>query len=190
MPAGSGRPAQGWVSPSTPSAASAGRSRASTKASVISADAVPSASTPRTAGRLKSRGRGRVRASSVAAATDSRSQADPAGESAANRWVLSAAPSWTDSMAARATRGAGTGPVNVRATSASIGRLCAYCSRIVDMEKLRALVELDRLGTMTEVARVTGYGTSAVSQQLAALERQGGARLVEAEGRRGPLPPA
>ena len=58
------------------------------------------------------------------------------------------------------------------------------------MEKLRALVELDRLGTMAEVARVTGYGTSAVSQQLAALERQVGATLLEAVGRRVRLTPA
>lgn len=58
------------------------------------------------------------------------------------------------------------------------------------MDKLRALVELDRLGTMTEVARATGYGTSAVSQQLAALERQVGAPLLEAVGRRVRLTPA
>ena len=58
------------------------------------------------------------------------------------------------------------------------------------MEKLRALVELDRLGTMTAVARATGYGTSAVSQQLAALERQVGTPLLEASGRRVRLTPA
>lgn len=54
----------------------------------------------------------------------------------------------------------------------------------MDTEKLRALVELERLGTMTAVARRTGYGVSAVSQQLAALERQVGAPLLEATGRR------
>ena len=54
----------------------------------------------------------------------------------------------------------------------------------MDIEKLRALVELSRLGTMTAVGRATGYGTSAVSQQLAALERQVGTRLVQADGRR------
>jgi len=36
---------------------------------------------------------------------------------------------------------------------------------------LRALVELHRRGTMRAVAEATGYGTSAVSAQLAALER-------------------
>jgi DNA-binding transcriptional LysR family regulator len=61
---------------------------------------------------------------------------------------------------------------------------------MIDVEKLRALVELSRLGTMTAVATATGYGTSAVSQQLAALERQVGAPLLESEGRRVRLTPA
>jgi DNA-binding transcriptional LysR family regulator len=60
----------------------------------------------------------------------------------------------------------------------------------MDLDKLRTLVELSRLGTMTAVAAATGYGTSAVSQQLAALERQTGTRLIEAEGRRVRLTPA
>jgi DNA-binding transcriptional LysR family regulator len=60
----------------------------------------------------------------------------------------------------------------------------------MDMDKLRALVELSRLGTMTAVAASTGYGTSAVSQQLAALERQVGTRLLESQGRRVRLTPA
>ncbi|MBA2516307.1 MAG: LysR family transcriptional regulator [Solirubrobacterales bacterium] len=60
----------------------------------------------------------------------------------------------------------------------------------MDILKLRALVELSRLGTMTEVARVTGYGTSAVSQQLASLERQAGVPLLETSGRRVRLTPA
>lgn len=60
----------------------------------------------------------------------------------------------------------------------------------MDIEKLRALVELSRLGTMAAVAEATGYGTSAVSQQLAALERQAGAPLLEATGRRVRLTPA
>ena len=59
-----------------------------------------------------------------------------------------------------------------------------------DLEKLNALVELDRLETMAAVADATGYGTSAVSQQLAALERQAGVRLLEASGRRVRLTPA
>jgi len=60
----------------------------------------------------------------------------------------------------------------------------------MDTDKLRALVELSRLGTMTAVAQATGYGTSAVSHQLAALERQAGVLLLEADGRRVRLTPA
>ncbi|MET3803320.1 DNA-binding transcriptional LysR family regulator [Nakamurella sp. UYEF19] len=54
----------------------------------------------------------------------------------------------------------------------------------MDLDKLRALVELSRLRTMTAVAEATGFGTSTVSQQLSALERQCGVPLLEAEGRR------
>jgi len=60
----------------------------------------------------------------------------------------------------------------------------------VDLRKLRVLVELSRLGTMSAVAQATGYGTSAVSQQLAALEREAGVPLLEAAGRRVRLTPA
>ena len=60
----------------------------------------------------------------------------------------------------------------------------------MDLDKLRTLVELERLGTMTRVAAATGYGTSAVSQQLAALERQTGTTLFESQGRRVRLTPA
>ena len=60
----------------------------------------------------------------------------------------------------------------------------------MDLEKLRALVELSRVGTMAAVATATGYGTSAVSQQLAALERQVGVPLLEAAGRGVRLTPA
>ena len=60
----------------------------------------------------------------------------------------------------------------------------------MDLRRLRVLVELSRLGTMSAVAQATGYGTSAVSQQLAALEREAGVPLLEAAGRRGRLTPA
>jgi DNA-binding transcriptional LysR family regulator len=43
---------------------------------------------------------------------------------------------------------------------------------------------------MSAVAEASGYGTSAVSQQLAALERQAGVPLLEANGRRVRLTPA
>jgi DNA-binding transcriptional LysR family regulator len=48
---------------------------------------------------------------------------------------------------------------------------------------LGALVELHRRGTMRAVAEATGYGTSAVSAQLAALQRDLGVDLVERAGR-------
>jgi len=48
---------------------------------------------------------------------------------------------------------------------------------------LGVLVELQRRGTMRAVARATGYGTSAVSAQLAALERDVGVALLERVGR-------
>jgi DNA-binding transcriptional LysR family regulator len=60
----------------------------------------------------------------------------------------------------------------------------------VDIRKIKILVSLSRLGTMSAVARATGYGTSAVSQQLAALEREAGVPLLEAAGRRVRLTPA
>jgi DNA-binding transcriptional LysR family regulator len=60
----------------------------------------------------------------------------------------------------------------------------------MDLDKLRTLVELSRRGTMSAVAEATGYGTSAISQQLAALERQVDTPLLEASGRRVRLTPA
>jgi DNA-binding transcriptional LysR family regulator len=60
----------------------------------------------------------------------------------------------------------------------------------MDLRKLKVLVELSRLGTMSAVAQATGYGTSAVSQQLAALEGEAGVPLLEAAGRRVRLTPA
>jgi DNA-binding transcriptional LysR family regulator len=48
---------------------------------------------------------------------------------------------------------------------------------------LGALVELHRRGTMRAVAEATGYGTSAISAQLAALERDLGVELIEQAGR-------
>ncbi|GAA4087790.1 LysR family transcriptional regulator [Nonomuraea soli] len=60
----------------------------------------------------------------------------------------------------------------------------------MDTRLLRVLVELERRGTLRAVAEATGYGTSAVSQQLATLERDVGATLVEPDGRRLRLTPA
>jgi DNA-binding transcriptional LysR family regulator len=85
-------------------------------------------------------------------------------------------------------------PVNLRPQYTSSDGFASYCltimdNRVMDLDKLRALVELSRLGTMTAVAEATGFGTSAVSQQLAALERQTGVTLLEAAGRRVRLTP-
>jgi DNA-binding transcriptional LysR family regulator len=60
----------------------------------------------------------------------------------------------------------------------------------MDVDKLRTLVELSRRGTMAAVAEATGYGTSAVSQQLSALERQAKVQLLESSGRGVRLTPA
>jgi DNA-binding transcriptional LysR family regulator len=60
----------------------------------------------------------------------------------------------------------------------------------VDVRWLRVLVELADRGTLRAVAEATGYSTSAVSQQLAALQRELDRSLVEAAGRRLVLTPA
>jgi DNA-binding transcriptional LysR family regulator len=62
--------------------------------------------------------------------------------------------------------------------------------QLPDLGRLRLLVELSRLGTMTAVAERTGYGTSAVSKHLAVLEQEVGARLLAPVGRRVRLTPA
>ncbi len=55
---------------------------------------------------------------------------------------------------------------------------------------MRVLLELDRRGTLGAVAQATGYSKSAVSQQLAALQRAVGVPLAERVGRRLRLTPA
>jgi DNA-binding transcriptional LysR family regulator len=50
--------------------------------------------------------------------------------------------------------------------------------------RLRLLRELSRRGTIAAVAHALSYSPSAVSQQLAALERETGVRLLEPTGRR------
>jgi DNA-binding transcriptional LysR family regulator len=55
--------------------------------------------------------------------------------------------------------------------------------------RLALLRELARRGTMRAVAEATGQATSAVSQQLAVLEREAGARLLERVGRNVRLTP-
>jgi DNA-binding transcriptional LysR family regulator len=55
---------------------------------------------------------------------------------------------------------------------------------LLDLHRLRLLRELRRRGTITAVAQAFSYSPSAVSQQLATLERETGARLLEPAGRR------
>ncbi len=61
---------------------------------------------------------------------------------------------------------------------------------MIDVRRLRLLIELTRRGTITAVAESLAYTPSAVSQQLAALEREAGVPLLERTGRRVALTPA
>ncbi|MCL2581299.1 MAG: LysR family transcriptional regulator [Streptosporangiales bacterium] len=55
---------------------------------------------------------------------------------------------------------------------------------MMDVRRMRLLLELSRRGTVTAAAEALGYTPSAVSQQLAVLEREAGAELLERAGRR------
>jgi DNA-binding transcriptional LysR family regulator len=55
---------------------------------------------------------------------------------------------------------------------------------MLDVRRLRLLRDLAHLGTIAAVARAHAYTPSAVSQQLAALQREAGVRLLERRGRR------
>src|SRR6201992_3685043 len=61
---------------------------------------------------------------------------------------------------------------------------------MLDVRKLRVLRELAHRGTIAAVAEALAYTPSAVSQQLAALEREAGVPLLERTGRRVALTPA
>jgi len=60
----------------------------------------------------------------------------------------------------------------------------------METRRLELLMELQRLGSMREVADAMELATSTVSQQIAALGREVGVALVEPEGRRVRLTPA
>ncbi|MEV1113356.1 LysR family transcriptional regulator [Micromonospora sp. NPDC049751] len=60
---------------------------------------------------------------------------------------------------------------------------------MLDVRRLVLLRDLARLGTIASVARAHAYTPSAVSQQLAALQREAGTRLLERTGRRVTLTP-
>src|SRR4029079_19259700 len=53
----------------------------------------------------------------------------------------------------------------------------------LDLHRLRLLRELEVRGTLHAVAVALSYSPSAVSQQLAVLEREVGVRLLEKAGR-------
>lgn len=55
---------------------------------------------------------------------------------------------------------------------------------MLNLHRLRLLRELDRRGTMAEVAQVLSYTPSTISQQLALLEREAGVPLFDHVGRR------
>jgi DNA-binding transcriptional LysR family regulator len=55
---------------------------------------------------------------------------------------------------------------------------------VLDLRRLRLLRELRRRGTIAAVAEALSYSPSAVSQQLATLERETGVSLLEPAGRR------
>jgi DNA-binding transcriptional LysR family regulator len=55
---------------------------------------------------------------------------------------------------------------------------------MLDVRRLRLLRELSRRGTITAVAEALAFTPSAVSQQLAVLEREAGVALLERTGRR------
>ena len=54
---------------------------------------------------------------------------------------------------------------------------------MLDLHRLRLLHELHRRGTIAAVAEALRYTPSAVSQQLAVLEREAGIPLLEKAGR-------
>lgn len=54
---------------------------------------------------------------------------------------------------------------------------------MLDPRRLRLLIQLESLGTVRAVAQAASMSPSAVSQQLAALERESGAALIERHGR-------
>jgi DNA-binding transcriptional LysR family regulator len=55
---------------------------------------------------------------------------------------------------------------------------------MLELRRLRLLRELARRGTIAAVAQALSYSPSAVSQQIAALEKEAGVRLLEPAGRR------
>ncbi|BDZ54559.1 hypothetical protein GCM10025870_16320 [Agromyces marinus] len=60
---------------------------------------------------------------------------------------------------------------------------------MLDVRRLRLLVELAQRGTLTAVAEALSYSPSSVSQQLSQLEKEAGVPLLVQVGRRVQLTP-
>lgn len=73
--------------------------------------------------------------------------------------------------------------------SATIVQFCLTV-KVLDLHRLRTFREFATRGTIAAVADALGYSASAVSQQLAALEREAGAALTRRAGRHLVLTPA
>ncbi len=54
---------------------------------------------------------------------------------------------------------------------------------MLNLHRMRLLVELSRRGTLARVAQALAFSTSTVSQQLSQLEKEAGTRLIEPAGR-------
>src|SRR3954451_10536926 len=83
----------------------------------------------------------------------------------------------------------GTASVRVHVTLLDIPFTEAKQLRM-DLNRLRLLLELSRLGSMHDVAAELRTSTSSVSQGIAALAREVGPPLLEPDGRRVRLTPA
>lgn len=80
--------------------------------------------------------------------------------------------------------------VNVHCRSFVIIVKMRFTVGMLDLQHLRTLREFAVRGTVTAAAQALGYSPSAVSQQLAALEREAGCELLRRSGRRLLLTPA
>lgn len=61
---------------------------------------------------------------------------------------------------------------------------------MLNLNRLRMLSELSRLGTLAKVAEAMSYSPSTISQQLGVLEKEAGVKLLETVGRGVVLTPA
>src|SRR4051794_37299405 len=182
------------------------RATAAMKHSVRTPVTTPSTADATSPRREKALGRGRTSTSSRTPAHARRKAAVPSGPTSSNKPTDAAIPIWTQTIAANAM------PAPARAVVGMATRVMApseaHADRSIhvdlldisfdnperlstmDPNRLRLLLELSRRGSMRAVADALGYTTSTVSQQLAVLAGEAGARLIERDGRRVRLTPA